>query len=73
MSQNDLLFSTANGRSDSNRKLLDKMQDHKIPGISIAVIHGEKITAVVMTNSDNGSALIPEIIESIAAEYSWVN
>lgn len=28
--------------------------------------------AVVMTNSDNGFALIPEIIQSIATEYGWV-
>lgn len=29
--------------------------------------------AVVMTNSDNGFALIPEIIQSISSEYGWVD
>jgi len=27
--------------------------------------------AVIMTNSDNGGALAPEILRSIAAEYGW--
>ena len=27
--------------------------------------------AIVMTNSDNGSALIPEILRSLAGEYRW--
>lgn len=29
--------------------------------------------AVVMTNSNNGFALIPEIVQSIAASYNWVD
>jgi hypothetical protein len=29
--------------------------------------------AIVMTNSDNGFAFIPEIIQSIATEYGWVD
>src|SRR5687768_12971100 len=39
MSENDLLFSTTNGQSVSNKKLLDSMQTDKIPGLSIAVIN----------------------------------
>jgi CubicO group peptidase (beta-lactamase class C family) len=39
MAENDLLFSITNGHSNSNKKLLDKMQAYKIPGISIAVIN----------------------------------
>ena len=43
MSENDLLFSTANGQSLSNKKLLDRMQADKIPGLSIAVINDGKL------------------------------
>ena len=29
--------------------------------------------AIVMTNSDNGQALIDEVLRAIAREYGWTN